>query len=80
MNFRGAHFCEERLRLVYTFFHKKLNIFEFFSYFLIAFGHVCGHVCGHVRGHVRENFRDMFMDTYADTFERIPWTRSWTYS
>ena len=68
MDFRGAHFCEERLRLVYTFFHKKTQYFCFFLIFLDRF-RTClrtrlrtrswtrsrefqGHVHGHVRGHV----------------------------
>ena len=70
MDFKSAHFCEEPLRLVYTFFHKKTQYFCFLSYFWIAFGHVGGHVCGHVRGHVRGNFRDMLSDRYVDTFEQ----------
>ena len=68
MDFRGDHFCEECLRLVYTFFHKKTQYFCFFLIFLDRF-RTClrtrlrtrswtrsrefqGHVRGHVRGHV----------------------------
>ena len=65
MDFKSAHFCEEPLRPVYAFFHKKSQCFCFF---IILGGQVGGHVCGHIHGHVRGNIREMFVDTFMDTF------------
>ena len=83
LDFKSAHFCEEPLRLVYTFFHKKTQYFVFFCHFLDRFRtrlrtrlrtrswtrsrEYQGHVHGHVRGHVRKNSVDTFMDIFLDT-------------
>jgi len=61
MDFKSAHFCEEPLRPVYAFFHKKC---QYFCFFIILGGQVGGHVHGHVRGNIREMFVDTFMDTF----------------
>ena len=63
MDFKSAHFCEEHLRPVYVFFHKK---YQYFCFFIILGGQVGGHVHGHVRGNIREMFVDTFMDTFLD--------------